>query len=260
MSCGYSEQFAHTIEVLRRRTRHASVIITTCSETARVPESDLDLLRLALEVRTYYEWIIPTALLTAISLSPAVASTSRPQEQAKQGEELEAKISVAKPLVAADEALRLRIEIWNVGARDLLVCKEFFSSSAPCSLRLDFQPLAKVEHCGLASDCVPYEWMPQSPSPRTQDFASILIEDWVSIPPNHFYGATIELNPSSYPELRVPGHYRVSGTYFSGGLLEAHCYYKLKPFSNEVANLPVKSWHGIAYSNSVAVHVGKTKK
>ena len=220
----------------------------------------MDLLRLALEMRTHYKWIIPTAILSTISLSSAVASSARPQEQAKQGEELEVKISVAKTLVAADEALQLRIEIWNVGARDLLVCKEFLSPSAPCTLRLDFQPLAKAEHGGLASDCVPYEWMPPSPPTVAQDFANILVEDWVSIPPNHFYGATIELNPSSYPEVRVAGHYRISGTYFSGGLLEAHCYYKLKPFSKEVANLPVKSWHGIAYSNSVAVHVGKTKK
>jgi hypothetical protein len=235
-------------------------------------------LRLALIMKTRWKWGIPTALLCGIALSAvaafdsgsgqygtlnfeasAVASVPSPQEQTEQGKELEVRISLAKPVVAANETLRLRVEIWNVGTRDLLVCKEVFSPSAPCTLRLDFQPLAKVEHRGLASDCVPYEWMPHIPPPKAEDFANILIKDWVSISPNHFYGAIIELDPSSYPELRVAGHYRLSGNYSSGGLLEAHCYYKLKPFSREVANLPAGSWHGVAYSNSVAVNVRKAK-
>ena len=143
--------------------------------------------------------------------------------------------------------------------RDLLLCREIFSFSAPCTPRLDFQPLANVEHEGLAADCVPYEWMPHVLPPKAQDFANILIKDWVSIPPNHFSGATIGLDPSMYPELRVAGHYRLSATYSSGGLLESYCYYELKPFPKEVANLPAKSWQGVAYSNSVAVYVRKKK-
>jgi hypothetical protein len=235
-------------------------------------------LRLALIMKKRWKWGIPTALLCGIVLSAvaafdrgsrqygtlnfeatAVASVLSPQEQTGQGKELEVRISLANPIVAANEALRLRVEIWNLGTRDLLLCQDIFSLSAPCNLRLDFQPLAKVEHEGIAVDCGPYEWMPHVPPPKAQDFANILIKDWVSVPPNHFYGATIELEPSSYPELRVAGHYRLRGTYFSGGLLESHCYYELKPFSKEVANLPAKSWQGVAYSNSVAVYVRKKK-
>ncbi|MGA9730800.1 MAG: hypothetical protein WBQ83_08940 [Candidatus Acidiferrales bacterium] len=229
-------------------------------------------------MKTRWKWAIPTALLCVIALSVvvvfdrsspqygipnfeaiAVASVLSPQEQAEQGKELEVRIALANPVVAANQALRLRVEIWNVGKRDLLLCREIFSFSAPCTLRLDFQPLANVEHEGLAADCVPYEWMPHVLPPKAQDFANILIKDWVSIPPNHFSGATIGLDPSMYPELRAAGHYRLSATYSSGGLLESYCYYELKPFPKEVANLPAKSWQGVAYSNSVAVYVRKKK-
>jgi hypothetical protein len=189
-----------------------------------------------LMMERHQRWAIPTAIFCGIFLlsvaafghgsrqlgmlnfeATAVASVFRAQEQAEQGKELEVRISLANPAFAANDALLLRVEIWNVGSRDLLVCREMFSLSAPCHLRLDFQPLAKVEHGGVADDCVPYEWMPHAPS-KAQDFANILMKDWVSIPPNHFYGATIELYPSSYPELGVAGHYRLSGIYSSGGL------------------------------------------
>jgi hypothetical protein len=232
---------------------------------------------LASMMRKRWQWVIPTALLCGMALpfaaafgrgyrqfeilnfeAATVASVFSPQEPIEQGKELEVRISLANPEFAANGALQLRVEIWNVGTRDLLICRKIFSYYGPCHLRLDFQPLAKVQHGGTAFDCVPYEWEPHTP-PNAQDFANILMKDWVSIPPNHSYGETIELDPPLYPELRVPGHYRISGIYSSGGLLDSYCYYELKPFSKEVANLPAKSWHGVAYSNSVAVHVRKKK-
>jgi hypothetical protein len=174
----------------------SSPIISNHRQFAGAQQRDVDLLRLALIMKTRWKWGIAAALLCVIALS-TVAAFGR--------------------------------------------------------------PLAKVEHEGIASDCGPYEWLAHVPPPRTHDFANVLVEDWVSIPPNHFYGATIELAPSSYPKLRVAGHYRLSGSYFSGGPLESHRYYKLKPFSKEVANLPAESWQGVAYSNSVAVYVNKKK-
>jgi len=208
-------------------------------------------MRLGIAALSAICWAVP---LRSVSV-PAVPSGSRPQEQAKPGKQLDVKISVAHPKVAINESLQLHVEIWNLGTQDLLVCKELISFTAPCYLKLDFQPLAKVTHHQIAVDCVPYEWLKDVPPRKIEDFANILIADWVSVAPNHFYGATIEMKPSYYPELGVPGHYRVSGSYASRGALGGPCYHKLRPFSDEVAHLPAEFWQGVAYSNSVDVYV-----
>jgi hypothetical protein len=180
------------------------------------------------------------------------------QDEAGRSAELEIRISPTKSRVTLGDALSLRVEIWNVGTRNLFVCRDFLSG--PCDLRLSFDPLAKVEHFGLAADCVPYELETHPPPSQKGDFAKTLVDDWIAISPSHFYGAAVELKPSWYPELKVPGHYRISARYSSGGLLEQHCYYKLRPFREDVTKLPAESWIGEIESNVVAVQVVPQKK
>ena len=79
--------------------------------------------------------------------------------------------------------------------------------------------------------------------------------DWVSIPPNHFYGTTVDLMPSGYPELRLAGNYRITAEFGSGGLLAIYCYDRLTEFASEVAALPAKSWQGGIQSNTVLLRV-----
>jgi hypothetical protein len=184
---------------------------------------------------------------------PKPAAVLGTQEQIRSGEDLEVKISPLRSVVGLDRTLQLRIEIWNIGTQDLLVCKDFVLG--PCGLRLSFDPVAKVKHSVSSADCVPYEWIPNASQAKAEDFANTLVKDWVSIPPRHFYGATIELDPAAYPELAVVGRYRISGRYSSGGPLQEHCYYKLRAFSKQVAGLPAKSWRGAVDTNSVVIRV-----
>jgi hypothetical protein len=185
------------------------------------------------------------------------ATVPEPQEQSQQGSGLEVKISPAKSAIAPPDTLSSRVEISNTGTQDLFVCRDFFSGT--CDLRLSFDPVAKVEHAVASADCVPYEWERNVPPPKSEDFAKTLAKDWVLLPPGHFYGATIELSPGAYPELGIVGHYRINGRFSSGGLLGQYCYYKLKGFSKEVADLPAKSWQGTVDANSVTVRVIKRK-
>ena len=146
--------------------------------------------------------------------------------------------------------------MWNSSTQDLFVCRDFVSG--PCNLRVSFDPMASVEHWGSSADCAPYEWTTHSNRP-SEDFAATLVRDWVSIPPGHFYGGTLELNAETYPELRFAGQYRITGRFSSGGFLGQNCYYKLKNFSKEIGSLPAKTWRGTVETNSVVVRVNNEK-
>lgn len=206
-------------------------------------------------LKIYFLIILSTTCAT-VALHPLLEasgpSVPNTRVQAKQVGDLEVKISVEKPVVASGEPIQLRIEIWNIGTQDVLVCKELISG--PCDLRISFDPPAKVEHAVTTGDCVPYESTTHPPL-QAVEFANALVKDWVSISPKHFYGGMIKLDPRNYPELRVPGRYRIRGAFSSGGLLDQPCYYKLKAFSKEVANLPAMSWRGDVETNSVLVQV-----
>lgn len=178
------------------------------------------------------------------------------QNQGKPGKDLKVKISVEKPVTVSGESLQLRVEIWNMGTQDVMVCKDFVSG--PCDLRISFDPVAKVEHAISSGDCAPYISTAQPPLPA-EEFAKALVEDWVSIAPKHFYGGTIELDPKVHPELGVAGRYRISGIFTSGGLLGQPCYYRLKAFGKEVVKLPAESWHGEVETNSVWIQVNGKK-
>jgi len=197
-----------------------------------------------------------TTTYTIFLLRPPPGDASSPAGVPAVGtggeQALKVRISPLRSVVHRGETLRLRVEVWNIGDTDLLVCKDL--ARGPCALRLSITPLANTKHTGLASDCVPYEWLTHPPT-QAADFTKILLRDWISIPPNHFYGTMVELTPGEYPELLFVGHYRVSGQFHSDGLLESYCYYSLKPFANEVAQLPTKSWQGEAQTNTVDVQV-----
>ncbi|HYL46649.1 MAG TPA: hypothetical protein VEU52_06460, partial [Candidatus Limnocylindrales bacterium] len=87
-----------------------------------------------------------------------------------------------------------------------------------------------------------------------------LTRNWVSIPPNHFYGSIIQLDPRYYPELNTPGHYRINGRFVSEGLLSTVNYNTLAKHPEEVAHLPGKSWKGEVETNSITIHVIAEKK
>ena len=184
------------------------------------------------------------------------ASNAGSRSQSERTEELEVRISPPESVVVLGETLRLRVEILNNGRQDVLVCKDFLSGA--CDLRFSFDPVARVPHAVVSKDCTPYEWSTHAAPPRNE-LERILVEDWVPIAPQHFYGVAVNLEPTAYPELQVAGNYRVSGRFSSGGFLDQYCYYKLKPFSKEVTDLPTKSWRGAVSTNAVLVRVSSKK-
>jgi len=174
--------------------------------------------------------------------------------QTQQSEEIEVRIAALKSTVVAGQTLQLRIEIWNVGSQDLFICKNFDVYTPHfCYLTLTFQPPGVRSGSGLASDI-------GFPNPNADSFVNALVRSWISIPPGHFYGAVVDLNPGFYSALATPGHYRIRGTFGSGGLLTPAQFNVLPTYSKEVGELPGKSWAGKVETNVVEIHVVPKKQ
>ena len=178
---------------------------------------------------------------------------SKLQNPLDQKEGLEVRVRPLKVHVVKNHSIQLHVEIWNWSAEDLFVCK--WVVSGPCDLRVSFDPLANLAHGVLTNDCAPYDWLPHTPGNGAEGLLGVLIRDWVSIAPGHFYGVAIDLSPELYPELKVPGRYRVNLRFSSGGFFDHYCYYNLKPYRDELASLAARSWRGHADSNTVSVDV-----
>ena len=174
-----------------------------------------------------------------------------PQQIEQPAQDLKVKISPLKSAIAAGNTLVIRVEIWNIGTQDIFVCKQFEGVRLVyCGLDFSFEP---------AADAARSNWSAIGISNEKETLAEALVKNWISIPPKHFYGTIMELSPGSYPELKTPGRYRISGRYFSGGLLMPTSYNGLLKHSEEVAQLPGKSWQGQVDTNSITVRVTANK-
>jgi hypothetical protein len=150
-------------------------------------------------------------------------------------------------VITAGDTLAVRVEIWNVGNQDLFICKNFEGVRLVfCDLSLSFTPRAVAPRTEWAVDANPDE---------NESFANALVRNWISIPPKHFYGMVVELDPSTYPELKTAGRYRIHGRYVSPGLLGSGYYNNLLEHSEEVSRLPGKSWQGDVDTNSAVIRV-----
>lgn len=192
--------------------------------------------------------MVTYAAATLCSIPRVWASHAIPaQEPGPLPSELQVTISPLKEIITSGDTLKVRVEIWNIGRENLFICRDF--RLGPCDLRLSFEPPAREARTAHAAD--------RGFPGETETFANALVRDWISMPPEHFYGAVLELDPASYPELKEPGRYRIRGRYVSGGLLAPAYYNRLLAFRNEVAQLPAKSWQGEVDTNSITVLVAK---
>jgi len=175
------------------------------------------------------------------------------QEQ-KQQSEVEVRISPLKNAIVAGDTLQLRVEIWNMGTKDLFICRDFHLRTAQfCIFTLSFEPRGKAPRTDSAADV-------GFPNEKKESFVDAMVRNWISIPPGHFYGGIVELDPSFYPELSEVGSYHIRGRYFSGGLLTPRNSNDLQAYPKEIGQLPGKSWQGEVYTNSVVVRVVPNRK
>jgi len=168
---------------------------------------------------------------------------------------VEAKIYVSESsVIVAGGSIRVRVEIWNMGSRDIFICKDFQATyTGYCSLRFTLSgPKGSYgAETASASDEFPV---------KTEEFCQTLYKNWILIPPKHFYGTIVELSADTYPILLKPGHYILKAEYNSAGLLLDSYSNSLLAHRDDVEHLPYKAWQGTVYSNQIEVTIRPEKK
>jgi hypothetical protein len=80
---------------------------------------------------------------------------------------------------------------------------------------------------------------------------------WIALPPNHFYGTEVVIEPSYFKRLSIPGKYQIRGKYNSQGFLAKDVNNPLLHYAEELKRLPYEAWVGEVETNSVAIEITK---
>ena len=205
-----------------------------------------------MRLRIRFLWQLPFLLvLTYISTAAQAPEATAPA--LRQDEKIEVRISPTKHTIASGETLKVRVEIWNVGTKNIFVCRDFQTPAPPCSLQLIFENTARHQYGtgrGSAADCFI--------TAERDSFATVLTTSWLLLPPAHFYGGLAEINTSGFTELPRPGRYIVRGDFSEGGMSGNNCG-GLQPWADQIAHLPAKPWQGRVDTNSIAISVSPRK-
>jgi hypothetical protein len=174
-------------------------------------------------------------------------------QESKAGKaSIELRLSVQKKVIRPGGSLEVRVEIWNIGSRDIFVGQNLDSpgSISELSLRLEGGVEPSGETAGVAGDSLP-----------DPDFVRVLTRYWLPLPPGHFYGRIVKMYPDAFPKLDKRGRYRLRAEYSCIGFPtwgKGHNGLELDP--EQSARLPFKAWKGKVESNSVWIEVSGTRK
>jgi hypothetical protein len=200
-------------------------------------------------------------LLFVLSIALAPFARGNPQTSDKDSKQVEVRMIPVKKVIKAGESLEVRVEVWNVGSKQLFIEKEIYElcSCSPLSLSLDLGlPMKPYQGHGCAANCV---------DNARASFAKRIVERWISLPVGNFYGTVVRMNPDSFPQLRTPGRWRLRGSYRSGGdLSSSTCFFRVALDKQQIEELPYTAWQGEQDTNIVWIDVvgigsaSKTKK
>jgi hypothetical protein len=163
--------------------------------------------------------------------------------------EIAISIGATQSVYLKGEPIRIRVELRNLGRRDLLVGRQL-SGVGMNPADVAFQVWNSEGHAlpgeSAAADCVMVA--------NTDSLAVAVLKRWISLPPGSSYITSVGLSlpPSS---LERPGRYRVLATYISGGIKEQYWSDCLKTTPEEIAKLPFPAWEGKADSNSIWIQI-----
>jgi hypothetical protein len=195
-----------------------------------------------------------TSLLLTCALIASLSNSARQGGAVaapQPSESISLSIELAPKSVQADSEVKVRVTVQNLSPNSVFVCRDF--SNAPCDLQISIEPLAHASHSGLAKDCLPRSWSAPSQNPESLD--TILRKSWIFLPSGAFYGVSMELSPRDYPELKIPGKYRIAARLLSSGFSVTDCYPAMESKAAELADLPATAWRGRADSNRLEFNV-----
>jgi hypothetical protein len=123
---------------------------------------------------------------------------------------IELRLTPEKATIRLGERLKLRVELWNVGSKDVIVAQDIDRTFGNSELRLLLEAGSLREAgSGFVADGIP------DPNP---DFEKTFVTNWLTLNRGHFYGTYVYMDPIDYPHLRKPGRYKVRAEYDSRGI------------------------------------------
>lgn len=152
---------------------------------------------------------------------------------------------------ASDAALELEVELKNNGAQTVLVCRDLnvgAVNSRPCAWEFSVRyPPGREPHEGCAY-AVDRGFGPKD------DFATVLIKDWVALSPGYSYHTHIDLGLAFCHRPR-PGRYQITGLLTSYGLDDQSINNGLLTYPDEIKKLPYPGWKGAISSNKLWITI-----
>jgi hypothetical protein len=190
-------------------------------------------------------------LLLPIVASTGIAKSQTPKESSP---DIEVKLIAGKSVIRPGETVKLKVEIWNVGADDIIIAQNIgatFGNSA-LELFLEMDSILQGPNTHSVGDNIPES---------NPDLAKMFATNWLTLNKAHYYGTFVYMEPIDFPELRKPGHYRVRAEYRSRGIPSVPVWNGGWLKQEDIAKLPFNAWKGTANSNFVNIQVGgPTKK
>jgi len=188
--------------------------------------------------------ITSLVLCTALTIGGQVVD-HRPASH--QSPRLELRLFAAKPSIRPGERLKLRVELWNVGAEDVIIAQNLGSSFGNSSLSF----VLGSDHGGDSSSAVG-DNLPDFTEP---DFERTFVTNWLTLNKSHFYGTYVYMDPVYFPHLREPGRYGIQALYLSRGISATPGWNGSFLKQTDIDKLPLATFQGTLTSNEVDIQV-----
>jgi hypothetical protein len=188
------------------------------------------------------------ALVTLLSPILATAQTGNPGSTGESSPRIEVKLVPDKNVIRPGETLKIKVEIWNVGADDIIIAQNIDATfgNSDLELFLEVGSILQAPIMRSVGDGFP---------DRNPDLARTFVRNWLTLNKAHYYGTYIYMDPINYPQLRKPGRYRIRAEYSSRGVSSVPGWNGGWLKQEDIDKLPFKAWNGTVNSNFVSVQV-----
>jgi hypothetical protein len=200
-----------------------------------------------------YRFFVSALLAVFLVTSTVPQENVSPSSKEEPSVQIEVKLIPTKQVIRPGETLKLKVEIWNVGKQDTFIAQNIAGIYFNAGMRMYLEVGGHLQgsQIGVASDAEP-----ESNPEVTKTF----VTNWLTLRKDHYYGTYVYMDPSEFPQLKKPGHYRVKGEYISVGISPNSAWSAARLNAEDIEKLPFKSWSGTADTNFVRIQVSAPMK
>ncbi len=196
--------------------------------------------------------VAPAALVALLSPIVASVQTANPRSLSDSTPRIELKLIPERATIRSGEKLKLRVEVWNVGSKDVIIAQNIDATFGNSELLLSLEVgSTREDQPGMVADSIPES---------DPDFEKTFVTNWLILNRGHFYGTYVYMDPIEFPHLRKPGHYKVRAEYYSRGISSTPGWNGAYLKQEDVDKLPLAAFKGTITSNVVRIQVSPAKR